>query len=95
MLTVEVSGIDLNNRELKYYSPKRKIYRQVAFHEDLVEIPKHRIEKVNDGKLFEYDNIENLGKACNRYFKQIGIAGKDYSARTFRKTFIKSMPMRL
>lgn len=88
MLTIEVKGIDLKNRVMRYYSPKRKIFRQVAFHEELVDILKIRIDSVKQGKLLEYNNIENLGKACNRFFEQIGINNKGYTARTFRKTFI-------
>ncbi len=88
MLTIKVSGIDLKRRELKYYSPKRKVYRQVAFHEDLDEIISKRVEEVKDGDLLDYTEIENLGRACHRYFELIGIGDKDYSARTFRKTFI-------
>ncbi len=88
MLTIKVSGIDLKKHELKYYSPKRKVYRQVAFHEDLDEIISKRVEEVKDGELLDYTEIENLGRACHRYFELIGIGDKGYSARTFRKTFI-------
>ena len=88
MLTIKVSGIDLKRHELKYYSPKRKVYRQVAFHEDLDEIISKRVEEVKDGELLDYTEIENLGRACHRYFELIGIGDKGYSARTFRKTFI-------
>ena len=66
MLTIKVSGIDLKKHELKYYSPKRKVYRQVAFHEDLDEIISKRVEEVKDGELLDYTEIENLGRACHR-----------------------------
>ena len=88
LLTIEVKDIDLKNRELKYYSPKRKKFRQVSFHEELLPVFSKRIEEVKSGKLLAYKNIENLGRAVTRYFNDISISGKGYSARTFRKTFI-------
>ncbi len=47
-----------------------------------------RMNQVKVGNLLDYNNIGNLGKACNRYCKQINISEKSYSARIFRKTFI-------
>jgi len=88
MLSIKSSDIDLKRRELKYYSPKRKVYRLVALHEDLVPVLKERMCELKGGKLLDYDETENLGKACKRYFSQVGIEGRQYSARTFRKTFI-------
>ncbi len=88
LLTIEVKGVDLKNRELKYYSPKRKKFRQVAFHEELLPILTKRIEEVKSGKLLDYNNIENLGRAVTRFFADISLSGNGYSARTFRKTFI-------
>lgn len=88
MLTIDVKGIDLKNRELKYYSPKRKLYRQVAFHEDLVVILEQRIQEIKNGKLLDYENIENLGRAFHRYIVSLDLNTQSYSARTFRKTFI-------
>lgn len=88
MLTIKVSDIDLEMRELKYYSPKRKVYRQVAFHEDLVEVLSERMKQLNEGTLLDYSKIESLNRACSRYFEDLKINEKGYSARTFRKTFI-------
>lgn len=88
MLTIKVSDIDLGKKELKYYSPKRKVYRQVAFHEYLVAVLSERKKQLNEGKLLDYSKIESLNRACSRYFEEIKINKKGYSARTFRKTFI-------
>ena len=88
MLSIKVSDIDLARRELKYYSPKRKVYRQVAFHEDLLPVLSARMNEINVGNLLDYNTVETLARACNSYFVKLKIIDKGYSARTFRKTFI-------
>ena len=88
LLTITVERIDLEKRELKYYSPKRKTYRTIGFHKKLVPILKQRMEEIGEGPLLNYTCVENLGKAITRYFDKIGIREKGYTARTFRKTFI-------
>lgn len=42
------------------------------------------------GEILDYGNVENLGRAITRYFAVLEIDSKDYTARTFRKTFISS-----
>jgi integrase len=88
LLTITGDKIDFESRELKYYSPKRKIYRSIAFHKKLIPILQERVNEVGDGKILNYNSVENLGKAITRYLNQIGLGGKGYTARTFRKTFI-------
>jgi integrase len=88
ILTIQKSDIDIKNRILRYYSPKRKRFREVAFHDKLLPILKSRMAEVTNSKLLNYNNIENLGRAVHRYFVDIGICGRGYTARTFRKTFI-------
>ncbi|MFO7523957.1 MAG: site-specific integrase [Ignavibacteriaceae bacterium] len=88
ILEIRASDIDLKNRVLKYYSPKRKKFREVAFHKKLVPILKKRIIEAKGERLLEYNNVENLGRAIKRYFEDIKINHKIYTARTFRKTFI-------
>jgi integrase len=88
LMTLTVEKIDLEKREIKYYSPKRKIYRSVAFHSDLVPILTARINEVGTGKILNYSETEAIGKALRRYFKKLEIDENGYSARTFRKTFI-------
>lgn len=88
ILSIRGNHIDLENRELRYYSPKRKIFRAVGFHKDLSPILRERIKEVGGGNLISYNNIENLGTAVRRFFCDQGFKGKNYSSRTFRKTFI-------
>lgn len=88
LLTITVDRVDLNKREIKYYSPKRKVHRSIAFHNDLVPILTERIAEIKEGKLINYTETEAIGRAFRRFFKQIGIDEKGYTARTFRKTFI-------
>ncbi len=88
LLTITVERIDLAKRELTYYSPKRKRFRQIPFHKDLVPILEKRINEVKTGQIMEYTTIHNLGRAVERYLDSLKIRAKGYSTRTFRKTFI-------
>ena len=38
--------------------------------------------------MFEYSQVKNMGKAFQRYLSDIGLGGKKYNLRTFRKDFI-------
>ena len=87
IMTITKENIDLKNRIINYYSPKRKKYREIAFHEDLVPILKNRISEIEDEQILNYSKVENLGKAVTRYVEFLGLR-KEYTARTFRKTFI-------
>jgi integrase len=87
ILNIKQNRIDLNNRILNYYSPKRKKFREVPFHEDLLQILKVKIENPCNDRLLDYASVENLGKAVKRYLTKLELDNK-YSARTFRKTFI-------
>jgi integrase len=88
LLTITCDRVEIDKRIIRYYSPKRKKYREVAFHKDLVKILSERIEEVGEGKIIDYKTAEQMGAAINRFMKQIGLNGQGYSARTFRKTFI-------
>ncbi len=88
ILTIKVENIDVGNRILKYYSPKRKKYREVAFHKKLVPVLKSRVWEVKSGNLLSYNCVENLGRAVTRYLDDLKLYKKDFTARTFRKTFI-------
>jgi integrase len=88
ILSIERDKIDLKNRSLSYYSPKRKKFREVVFHSDLLPILTSELNKKATGKLIDYNCVENINKAFNRYLDKIKLLGRDYSARTFRKTFI-------
>lgn len=88
VMDIKGSDIDLHNLVMKYYSPKRKKRKEIAIHPDLKEIILKRMQEVGKGKLLDYKNVENINRAVTSYFKQIGISGSSYTARTFRKTFI-------
>ena len=40
------------------------------------------------GRLFEYSNVKNMGRAFSRYLVDIELDAKDYVLTTFRKDFI-------
>ncbi len=88
ILTIEIKDIDLNNQTINYYSPKRKSYKQIPMHLDLVPIIQERMEKVSEGGLLDYSSVEILNRAVTRYKHTLEINGRGYTARTFRKTFI-------
>jgi integrase len=88
VLSINANNVDLKNKVIHYYSPKRKKFREVAFHKDLLPILKKRIKEIKEGRLLDYNNVENLGRAIKRYLiKDLKIT-EHYTARTFRKTFI-------
>ncbi len=88
LISIKAEDIDIVNREIKYYSPKRKKFRLIGFHKDLVPVLQDRMNEVKEGKILDYASVENLGRAITRFFDDIGIKGKGYTARTFRKSFI-------
>lgn len=85
---IKCEDVDLDKKVLKYYSEKTKDYFMVPIHENLVPILRDRINEIKTGLLLDYETINNIGKAVRRYFKKIGLNGKGYNLRTFRKTFI-------
>lgn len=87
IMTITKNNVDLENRVINYYSPKRKKYREIAFHEDLVLIIKKRVLEVEGNQLLNYSRVENLGRAITRFIESLDLR-KEYTARTFRKTFI-------
>lgn len=88
ILTIESEKLDLENKILRYYSPKRKTFREIPFHRDLLPVLEKAVQRIKSGKILNYKNVENLNRAMTRYFTMIGIGEKKYTARTFRKTFI-------
>jgi integrase len=87
ILSILAEKIDLENRIISYYSPKRKVYRRIAFHSELLTVLKERIKEVKTGPLLDYKSIENMGRAFYRYMKDLKLRSKGYTLRTFRKTF--------
>lgn len=88
ILTIKRRGLDLENRILKYYSPKRKKFREIGMHRKLAEVLSVDLTEDPETKILNYNNVENLNRAITRYFEKIGIEKSGYTARTFRKTFI-------
>ena len=88
ILTITVDRVDLDAKTLSYYSPKTKRYLIIPIHEKLVPILRKRVEEVKHGNLLVYHDYDNMNKAFNRYLKVLGLDGRGYSMRIFRKTFI-------
>ena len=88
MINIKIENIDLERIVWKYYSPKRKMNREIPFHSILLPIIKNVIGERKQGQLLNYRDVESLGRSINRYFELLKIKDKGYSARTFRKTFI-------
>lgn len=87
ILSIKAEKVDLENRVMSYYSPKRKVYRRIAFHSELLPILRSRIKEVKIGPVLDYKNIENMRRAFYRYMKDLNLRNKGYTLRTFRKTF--------
>ena len=88
LINLQVEDIDLKAGTMQYFEQKLKVFQIVPIHKELVPILKCRIDEVKKGKLFEYTEDKAISKAFLRYRKEIGIADKAYTLRTFRKTFI-------
>lgn len=85
---IKVEDIDLKRGVFKYYSPKTKEHFIVPIHNELLPELKRRCKEIGSGRIIAYEKINNIGKAFRRYLKHLGIDGKGYTLRTFRKTFI-------
>lgn len=87
---INIDDLDLKNGLMRYYSQKTDEHFVVPIHKDLIPILEHRCNEVKSGKLLDYDRVDSIGKAFRRYLKKIGLLGKGYTLRTFRKSFITS-----
>ncbi|MBK8944090.1 MAG: site-specific integrase [Ignavibacteriae bacterium] len=85
---LKVSDINFTDNILSYYSPKTNEHFMVPMHPNLIPILKERISEVKEGKILEYESINNIGKAYRRYLTKQKLQNKGYTLRTFRKTFI-------
>jgi integrase len=88
LIYITVDHVDLKKMVIKYYSPKVDKWYSRPLHSELKIPLRSRIKEVISGKLFAYENIDNLGKAFRRYMEDIGLDNKGYNLRTFRKDFI-------
>jgi integrase len=88
VLGINAEGIDLKKQIISYYSLKTKNFRDVPYHPALHDLLTATIAATPAGKILGYSNTTNLNRAIIRYFVDIKIDKKGYTARTFRKTFI-------
>jgi integrase len=87
LINVRVEDINFIEATLKYYSPKTDEHRTVPIHQELIPLLKNRVDEIQIGKLIQYSQIRNMGKAFQRFAELKGL-NPDYNLRTFRKTFI-------
>lgn len=88
LLSLEIQNVDIESCSMKYYSPKKKVYRTISFHEDLIPVFNSIKEVQQTGKVLDYKNVESLQQAISDYFQDIQLKGNKYTSRSFRKTFI-------
>jgi integrase/recombinase XerD len=88
IINITVDQIDLEKMEMKFYSSKIDKWFVRPIHPKLHDILKERISAVKTGRLFEYSEVKNMGKAFYRYLDAIELSDKGYTLRTFRKDFI-------
>lgn len=88
IINLTVEQTDLSKMEFRFYSSKTNNWFVRPIHEKLKDILTFRIEEVGNGKLFDYSDIKNMGRAVRRYLSDINLSKKGYTIRTFRKDFI-------
>lgn len=82
-----VEDIILSENKLNYFSQKTGDYFTVPIHSKIKSILRTRMKEVGSGKILNYE-LNNIGKAFQRYLAELGLDDKKYNLRTFRKTFI-------
>ena len=88
IINVTVHQIDLDKMEIRFYSPKTGNWYIRPIHDYIKSILESRIKDKKTGRLFDYSEVKNMGKAFRRYLEDIELNGKNYNLRTFRKDFI-------
>lgn len=88
VINVTTDQIDLEKMEIKFYSSKIDKWFIRPIHPSLKEVLAARIAEVKTGRLFEYSEVKNIGKAFRRFMRDIKLSAKGYTLRTFRKDFI-------
>lgn len=88
IIDITVDQVDLKKMQIKFHSAKvdRWYYRPIL--PILKPILRQRIKEVKSGRLFDYAEVKNMGKAFCRYLEDIKLDHKEYDLRTFRKDFI-------
>jgi integrase/recombinase XerD len=88
IINMTVEDIDFEAKVLSYYSIKTKEHFFIPLHEALLPVLQGRCLKIQKGRVFDYSDPKNMGKALNRFLSDNGFPSKRYNLRTFRKTFI-------
>ena len=88
IINITTEQIDIERMEMKFYSSKIDKWFVRPLHSILKEKLSKRIDEVKTGKLFDYSDIKNMGKAVQRFLKELNLLEKGYNLRTFRKDFI-------
>ena len=88
IINISVEQIDLNKMEMRFYSSKTDNWFIRPIHSKVKSILTKRIKGNKIGRIFDYSEVKNMGKAFQRYLSDIGLKGKKYDLRTFRKDFI-------
>ncbi|MCU0332380.1 MAG: tyrosine-type recombinase/integrase [Ignavibacteriaceae bacterium] len=88
IINLTAEQIDLEKMEMRFYSSKTGNWFVRPIHNNIKEILTKSVEGKKSERLFDYSEVKNMGKAFQRYLSDIGLAGKNYDLRTFRKDFI-------
>ena len=88
IINLTVEQIDLEKMEMRFYSSKTDNWFIRPIHNNVKAILAKRVKGKKSDRLFDYSEIKNMGRAFQRYLSDIGLDGKNYDLRTFRKDFI-------
>ncbi|HEX2868632.1 MAG TPA: tyrosine-type recombinase/integrase [Ignavibacteriales bacterium] len=88
LFLLEPRRINIKNATMQFYSKKLQEWRSVPIHSELLPVIKERLETLPPGeKIVQYFEMKALGKAFRTYLSDLGLTGKGYTLRTFRKYF--------
>jgi integrase len=88
IINLTVEQINLDKMEMRFYSSKTGSWFIRPIHNNVRDILAKRMKGKTSERLFDYSEVKNMGKAFQRYLSDIGLDGKNYDLRTFRKDFI-------
>lgn len=88
IINLKVSDVDFTSNVLHYFSIKTQKHFVIPIHPELIPILQARCTEVETGEIFNYGGAKEMGKAFQRYLKDLELNKKSYNLRTFRKSFI-------
>ena len=88
VLSIKIEDVDIANQTFKYFSPKRKRYREIAFLKDLVVCFEEIKSRKVLGSAVDYGTVDALQRALSRHMENIDLNSKRYSSHSLRKTFL-------